>query len=167
VKPGLSLWRKSGLQLPSACQWPCKSPEVSFCPTVSQWELKPTLPFPSCFLYNPKFLASQLLGLPAAFTLVSCLAYLTLKMEVICSSETLVDFQQTTWRYIQDESTLQGKWNCSHYHVQNGQGAHPVSYPMCLDRGLSSHRQKSKKKKQIKLCGSLPTQFHTPSWCAV
>jgi hypothetical protein len=64
--------------------------------TASQWELKSTLPFPSCFLYNLKFLASQLLGLPPAFRLVSCSAYLTLKMEALCSSEVLVDFQQTT-----------------------------------------------------------------------
>jgi hypothetical protein len=38
---------------------------------------------------------------------VSCLTYSsTLKMEAICSSETLVDFQRTTWRYIPDR-TLQ------------------------------------------------------------
>jgi hypothetical protein len=41
-----------------------------------------------------------LLCLPPAFTLVPCLAYSSnLKMVAICSSETLVDFQQTTWRY--------------------------------------------------------------------
>jgi hypothetical protein len=35
------------------------------------------------------------------FTLVSCLAYSsTLKMEATCPSETSVDFQRTTWRYI-------------------------------------------------------------------
>jgi hypothetical protein len=39
------------------------------------------------------------------FMLVSCLAYSsTLKMEVICSSETSVDFQRITWRYIPEES---------------------------------------------------------------
>jgi hypothetical protein len=32
-------------------------------------------------------------GLPHVFTLVSHLAYSTLKMEAICSSETSVDFQ--------------------------------------------------------------------------
>jgi hypothetical protein len=42
-----------------------------------------------------------------AFTLVSCLAYLTLKMEVICSSKTSVDLQWTTRRYIPEDSTLQ------------------------------------------------------------
>jgi hypothetical protein len=36
-----------------------------------------------------------------AFTLVSCSAYpSTLKMEAICSSETSVDFQLTTRRYM-------------------------------------------------------------------
>jgi hypothetical protein len=36
----------------------------------------------------------------------SCLAYLTLKMEVICSFETSVDFQCTTLRYIPEDCTL-------------------------------------------------------------
>jgi hypothetical protein len=43
---------------------------------------------------------------PPAFTLVSCSFHSTLKMEVICSSETSVDFQLTSWSYIQEESTL-------------------------------------------------------------
>jgi hypothetical protein len=35
-----------------------------------------------------------------------CLAYsLTLKMEVIYSSETSVDLQQTTWYYISEDGT--------------------------------------------------------------
>jgi hypothetical protein len=46
------------------------------------------------------------LGLPPAFTPVSLLAYSTLKMEEICSSETSVHFQRTTRRYIPQESTL-------------------------------------------------------------
>jgi hypothetical protein len=41
-----------------------------------------------------------------ALTLVSYSAYSTLKMEVICSSEILVDFQRNTWRYIQEDSSL-------------------------------------------------------------
>jgi hypothetical protein len=41
---------------------------------------------------------------PPAFTLVFCSAYSTLKMEAICSFETLVDFQQTiTRRYISED----------------------------------------------------------------
>jgi hypothetical protein len=36
--------------------------------------------------------------LPPAFTLVSCLVYSTLKMEVTCSSEASLHFQRTTWR---------------------------------------------------------------------
>jgi hypothetical protein len=41
------------------------------------------------------------------FTLLSCMAYsLTLKMEEICSSETSVDFQWTTQRYIPEGRTL-------------------------------------------------------------
>jgi hypothetical protein len=40
------------------------------------------------------------------FALVSCPAYSTLKMEVIRSSETSVDFQRTTQRYIPEDRTL-------------------------------------------------------------
>jgi hypothetical protein len=58
------------------------------------------------FLYDPKFPVSWLLGLPPAFTLVSCSAYLTLKMEAICSSETSVDIPRATRRYIPEDSTL-------------------------------------------------------------
>jgi hypothetical protein len=48
-----------------------------------------------------------LCSLLPAFTLVSCLAYSsTLKMEAICCSETSVDFQWTTWRYMPEVSTL-------------------------------------------------------------
>jgi hypothetical protein len=45
-------------------------------------------------------------SLPHALTLVSCLTYSTLKMGTICSSETLVDFQRTTWSYIPEDVTL-------------------------------------------------------------
>jgi hypothetical protein len=44
----------------------------------------------------------------ACFMLDSCLAYSsTLKMKETCSSETSVDFQQTTRRYIPEDRTLQ------------------------------------------------------------
>jgi hypothetical protein len=47
------------------------------------------------------------LCLPPAFTLASCLPYFsTLKMEATCSSETSVNFQRTTRRYISEDSTL-------------------------------------------------------------
>jgi hypothetical protein len=45
--------------------------------------------------------------LAACFMLVSCLAYSsTLKMEKICSSETLVDFHRITWCYIPEHRTF-------------------------------------------------------------
>jgi hypothetical protein len=45
--------------------------------------------------------------LAACFTLVSCLGYYsTMKMEATCSSETSVDFQPTTRRYIPEDRTL-------------------------------------------------------------
>lgn len=73
--------------------WSCENQAVSFGPTVRQWELRrSTHPFPSCFPYNPKFLASRLLGLPLDFMLVSCWACSTLKMGAACSSETSIDF---------------------------------------------------------------------------
>jgi hypothetical protein len=53
--------------------------------------------------------ADWLFSLPPAFVLVSCSAYLTLKMEVICSSKALNDFQQTTRPYIPEYSTRHSK----------------------------------------------------------
>jgi hypothetical protein len=56
------------------------------------------------------------LCLPPAFRLVSCSAYSsTLKIEVICSSETSVDFQRTTWCYIPVDRTLEIK--TYHYRI--------------------------------------------------
>jgi hypothetical protein len=40
------------------------------------------------------------------FSLISCLAYSTLNIEATCYSETSVDFQRTTRRYIPEERTL-------------------------------------------------------------
>jgi hypothetical protein len=49
----------------------------------------------------------RLLCLPPAFKLGTCSAYsTTLKMEVICSSKMLVDFQWTTPCYITEDRTL-------------------------------------------------------------
>jgi hypothetical protein len=46
--------------------------------------------------------------LATCFMLVSILASsLTLKMEATCTSETLIEFQRTTWRYIPEDRTLQ------------------------------------------------------------
>jgi hypothetical protein len=42
-------------------------------------------------------------GLPPALTLVSCSAHSTLKMEAICSSETLIEFQIIIRRYITED----------------------------------------------------------------
>jgi hypothetical protein len=50
--------------------------------------------------YNARF------GLPPASTLVSCSAYSAMKMDATCSSETSVDFQRTTRRYIPKVSNL-------------------------------------------------------------
>jgi hypothetical protein len=50
---------------------------------------------------------TTLLCLPPAFILISYFAYSSaLMMEATCSSETSVDFQQTTWRYIAEDRTL-------------------------------------------------------------
>jgi hypothetical protein len=63
-----------------------------------------------CFggTYRPIFRveASRAL-LPSFFTLVSCLAYFSiLNMEATRSSETSVDFQRTTRRYIAEDGTF-------------------------------------------------------------
>jgi hypothetical protein len=52
--------------------------------------------------------------LSPAFTQVSCLACTsTLKVEAICSSEVLVDFQWITWHFIPEDSTLHNH-RCEH-----------------------------------------------------
>jgi hypothetical protein len=44
---------------------------------------------------------------PPAFMLISCSAFSsTLKVEAICYSETLVEFQRTTWRYMPEDNIL-------------------------------------------------------------
>jgi hypothetical protein len=48
-----------------------------------------------------------------AFSLVSCLAYSTIKMGAICSSKRSVEFQRTTRRYIAEVSALHN------YHCEN------------------------------------------------
>jgi hypothetical protein len=54
------------------------------------------------------FWNAMLQPLASVFMLFSCLCYSsTQKMEAACSSETLVDFQQTAWRYIPQNRTLQ------------------------------------------------------------
>jgi hypothetical protein len=62
--------------------------------------------------------------LGACILLVTCLVYSsTLKMEAVCSSETLVTFYQTTQRLIPEDSTLHNHCcetpisNTVHYHV--------------------------------------------------
>jgi hypothetical protein len=50
---------------------------------------------------------AQIYLIAACFTLVSCLAYSSnLKKELICSSETMFGFHQTTRRYIPEDRTL-------------------------------------------------------------
>jgi hypothetical protein len=71
-------------------RWSCESLVVSFCPAASQWQMRFTLPFPSCSLCNHKLPTSRLLGLPPAFILLG----LFLKMEAIFSSETTADINK-------------------------------------------------------------------------
>jgi hypothetical protein len=65
-------------------------------------------PYPEPVNFRPNIETSFLYGpLPPAFTLVSCSADSSiLKMEVTCSSETSVDYQRTTWRYIPEDRIL-------------------------------------------------------------
>jgi hypothetical protein len=84
------------------------------------WDITPCSPLKdnrrfggTCLLHLQGWRISQARNhvcLPPAFTLVSCLAYSsTLKIEETWSSETSVDFQRTTWRYIREDGTLQVK----------------------------------------------------------
>jgi hypothetical protein len=86
-------------------------------------------------------------GLPPAFTLVSCSAYFsTLKTEAICSSETSVDFQWTTRRYIPEDSTL---------HSPAVRTSNPTRvYLLCQSSGLVFLTFTSSKLFQIQLASS-------------
>jgi hypothetical protein len=59
------------------------------------------------FSIKPAFEVLTAVVMKSTLLLVSRSAYSsTLKIEAICSSETLVDLQQTTWQYIPEDSTL-------------------------------------------------------------
>jgi hypothetical protein len=63
------------------------------------WNIKSCSPFKSQPTFQRSFICT-------CFKLFSCLAYSsTLKMQGIYSSETSVDFQRFTWRYIPEERT--------------------------------------------------------------
>jgi hypothetical protein len=77
-----------------------------------------------------------------AFTLVSCSAYSsTLKMEAICSSETSVDIQQITQRYIPEDSTLHNYTCCFISKSLLLKGKNKIilgAWEQCLGVGLRS-----------------------------
>jgi hypothetical protein len=75
---------------------------VLFCPT----ELSSALPFPSSFVYNPKFLLATCFQ--ARFLLAN---FSTLKMEAICPSETSGSLR-TTHHYNAEDRTLHIKYVC-------------------------------------------------------
>jgi hypothetical protein len=82
----------------------------------------------------------------ARFMLASCLAYsLTLKMEVTCFSETSVDFQRTTQRYIPEYGILHN--NCCYslkFYIHEGRltidpPAHQSPPSQSSSSSVSSH----------------------------
>jgi hypothetical protein len=63
--------------------------------------------------------------------------YPTMMMEAVSACETSVNFYQTTWRNIPEDSHLQ---DSSHRrNVQAGSGVHPASYP--VGTGVHSSRR--------------------------
>jgi hypothetical protein len=83
-------WWPSGIRLEN--MWDLRLTPVVMMSSVF-WDITPCSPLKVDRVLSP------------AFTLVSCSAYSTLKMEAICSSETSVDFQRTKRRYIPEDST--------------------------------------------------------------
>jgi hypothetical protein len=70
--------------------------------------------------------------LPPVFTLVSSLAYSSiLKTKATCSSETLVDFQLTTRRYIPEDTTLQAFYLIQSFTNGNQQTFFFVGWDLC------------------------------------
>jgi hypothetical protein len=77
--------------------------------TSNFWDITPCSPLEvnQRFGGTRRFRMKLVADLATCFMLVFCLAYsLNLKMEATCSSETLADFQGTTWRYIPEYGTL-------------------------------------------------------------
>jgi hypothetical protein len=58
------------------------------------------------YMCYQKFSRKKITAFLTASKLVFCSAYWTLKLEAIFSSELSVDFQETTRRYIPEDSTL-------------------------------------------------------------
>jgi hypothetical protein len=83
----------------------------------------------------------------------------TLKIEAIYSSETSVDFQRTTWRYISEDSTLQDQCTADNavipiYKLSGRFNLNiPVNTRKCLDHSVYSLRVK------VKICLCL-TEHH-------
>jgi hypothetical protein len=78
--------------------------------------------------------------------LVSCLAYSSaVELEVICSSKTALDFQQTTQLYIPEDKTFHNHFceNLKSYAVQNlfqikavDKNETYILYPICISHKL-------------------------------
>jgi hypothetical protein len=72
------------------------------------WDITPCSPLKINGRFGGTYRLHLQLYLPSAFTLVSCSAYFsTMKMEAACSSQTSINFQRNTRRYIPEDITLQ------------------------------------------------------------
>jgi hypothetical protein len=80
--------------------------QVLFSFLVHLWKV--SLKTHTAVIESSVFWDVMLQPLATYFMLFSCLYYSsTQKMEAACSSKTVVDFQQTAWRYIPEDRTLQ------------------------------------------------------------
>jgi hypothetical protein len=71
------------------------------------WDLKSRMEILICSVRNIDLIGLRQASLAPCFMLVSCLTYFSaLKMQATCSSETSVDFQQITRRYIPEDGNL-------------------------------------------------------------
>jgi hypothetical protein len=104
---------------------------IHFCKQYLKWLL-------SCWIWKEIILKlfhfSINRGKPPAFTLVSCSAYSTLKMEVICSCEISVGFQRTTRRYIAEYCHV----SRFPWLIMTGFGLHDWIYWHCYYNQLQS-----------------------------
>jgi hypothetical protein len=85
----------------------CCTADLFFKKSSIFWDIMPCSPLKVNLLFGGACPFIFRLCLPPAFTLVSCsVPSLTSKMEATCSPRTLVDFQQTTQRYVPEDRTL-------------------------------------------------------------
>jgi hypothetical protein len=113
--------------------------------------------------------------LATCFKFISCLAYYsTMKMEVVCPSETTVDFRRSTQRYIPEDRNLRAhrceklKSYKGFFSVITGSSPSLLSFP-CSEYGVSFREQSGRGMKptahfHLMPCYTLAVPYEFVTW---